>query len=316
MKHLKSLSGLTAGEIQEILSLSADSKQEFNNGRRPPLLQGRVLTLVFEKPSLRTRNSFEAAVMQLGGGSSFLSSKEAGFAGRESLPDIARVLSGYSDAIVLRTFSQADIDEFAAYSRCPVINGLSDERHPCQALTDLLTMQEAFGDLKNRKLVFVGDGNNVAASLAVATSLLQISLTVCTPPGYELNGNVTAELAKKYPTIQITHSNDPQQAVRGADVVYTDVWASMGQEAEAQQRNQIFAPYQVNAALMAKAPRDCKFMHDLPARRGLEVTDEVIDGPQSIVFQQAENRMHLAKGLLVWLLDGQERPEIDTLKHS
>ncbi len=141
MKHLKSLSGLTAGEIQEILSLSADIKQKFNNGQRPPLLQGRVLTLVFEKPSLRTRNSFEAAVMQLGGGSSFLSSEEAGFSGRESLPDIARVLSGYSDAIVLRTFSQADIDEIAAYSSCPVINGLSDERHPCQALTDLLTMQ-------------------------------------------------------------------------------------------------------------------------------------------------------------------------------
>jgi len=258
---------------------------------------------VFEKPSLRTRASFEAAAMQLGGGSLFFSAADAGLNGRESLADIARVLSGYSDVVVLRTFSQQLIDDFAAVSSCPVINGLSDDRHPCQALTDILTMQEVFGELKGRRLVFVGDGNNVAASLALLCSMLGVSFTLACPEGYALDDALLTEFRSRHPVADITVSHDPTAAVSEADIVYTDVWASMGQETEADARKRDFAPFQVNAALMAHAPSHCRFMHDLPARRGLEVTDEVIDGPNSIAFQQAENRMHLAKGLLAWLLE-------------
>ena len=308
MRHLKTLCKLTSDDIEEILRLSLEIKSAFQAGRRPDLLKNRVLALVFEKPSLRTRNSFEAAMRQLGGGSIFLSSEDASLNGRESLPDVARVLSSYSDAVVLRTFSQALIDEFAKYTNCPVINGLSDDRHPCQALTDLLTMKELFGDLKGLKLTYVGDGNNVTASLAVASSLMQISLTVCAPEGYQLDNSLVSELQQRTPTTDIVQLTDPVQAVKQADVVYTDVWASMGQEAEADQRKHVFADYQVNAQLMAQAPKNCRFMHDLPAKRGLEVTDDVIDGPQSVAFQQAENRMHLAKGLLVWLMEADQSP--------
>lgn len=304
MKHLRTLLDLTADEIHEILELSLELKAKFQKGDRPPLLQGRVLAMLFEKPSLRTRNSFEAAVMHLGGGGIFLSTQEAGLNGRESLADIARVLSSYTDAIAMRTFSQQLIEEFATHSRCPVINGLSDDSHPCQALTDLLTLQEVFGDLNGRKLVFIGDGNNIACSLAIAASILKIPMTLCTPPNYSISAEVQSELQRRFPDAEVSHCSDPAEAVRDAGVVYTDVWASMGQESEADTRRKKFAPYQVNQALMATAPKSCKFMHDLPAHRGEEVTDEVIDGPNSIVFQQAENRMHLAKGLLVWLING------------
>ena len=302
MKHLKCLTDLTSNGVEEILATACELKQKWTDGERPNLLAGRVLTQVFDKPSLRTRISFEAAMMQLGGNGIFLSSKDAGLNGRESLPDVARVLSRYSDVIVLRTFSQSQIDEFVRYSRCPVINGLSDDLHPCQALTDLFTVQEVLGTLTGRRLVFVGDGNNVAASLASAAALRGLSMTVCTPPGFELRQDFLSKLRKRIPTTDITETNDPLEAVRNADVVYTDVWASMGQESEAAARKKLFAPYQVNTQLMAAAPDACRFMHCLPAHRGTEVTDEVVDGPQSIVFLQAENRMHLAKGLLVWLL--------------
>ena len=302
MKHLKSLLDLSCEDIEEILATACELKRKWAGGERPDLLAGRILTQVFDKPSLRTRISFEAAMLQLGGGSIFLSSKDAGLNGRESLPDVARVLSNYSDAIVLRTFSQSRIDDFARYSSCPVINGLSDDLHPCQALTDLFTMQEVLGDLAGRRLVFVGDGNNVAASLAVAAARKGLVMTVCAPAGFELSPDFLSELRKHIPTADITQTDDPRQAVREADVVYTDVWASMGQESEAAARKKVFAPYQVNAQLMSAAPDTCRFMHCLPAHRGSEVTDEVVDGPQSIVFLQAENRMHLAKGLLVWLL--------------
>jgi ornithine carbamoyltransferase len=301
MQHLNSLFDLTPDNVREILDLSAELKAKFQAGERPTLFPGRVLSMVFEKPSLRTRNSFEAAITHLGGGGIFLSSQEAGLHGREALCDIARVLSSYSDVIVLRTFSQSLIEEFAALSSSPVINGLSDDRHPCQALTDLLTIQEACGSL-DKHLVYVGDGNNIAASLAIATAMVGMKLTVCTPPGYELAADVVQDVQQRFPQTQFAQENDPAAAVKTADLVYTDVWASMGQEGEADQRRQVFAPYQVNADLMAKAPASCKFMHDLPAHRGEEVTDEVIDGPTSVAFQQAENRMHLAKGLIAWLL--------------
>lgn len=303
MKHLTSLLNLTTDDVRAILDRALQIKAGWKRGERPPLMQGRFLTQVFEKPSLRTRVSFDAAMTQLGGAGLFLSATDAGLGGRESLADVARVISSYSDAVVLRTFSQTLIEDFASYSRCPVINGLSDDYHPCQALTDMLTLLEVWGDVRGKRLVFIGDGNNVASSLAMITSMLGMSMTVCSPRDFELDEDLLQAIRLTYPSCDITQTADPAAAVANADVVYTDVWASMGQENEADKRNRIFAPYQVNARLMAKAPRGCLFMHDLPARRGKEVTDEVIDGPQSIVFQQAENRMHLAKGLLVWLIN-------------
>lgn len=302
MKHVISLLNLSLDDVHAILAKAHELKAGWKRGERPPLMLGRFLTQVFEKPSLRTRVSFDAAMTQLGGAGLFLSGADAGLNGRESLADVARVLSSYSDVVVLRTFSQKLIEDFAAYSSCPVINGLSDDDHPCQALTDILTLQEVWGDVKGKRLVFIGDGNNVANSLAMITSMLGMSMTVCSPRDFELNEDLLQAIRLSFPNSDISQTSDPGVAVANADVIYTDVWASMGQESEADKRNRIFAPYQVNARLMAKAPSGCLFMHDLPARRGKEVTDEVIDGPNSIVFQQAENRMHLAKGLLVWLL--------------
>lgn len=303
MRHLRSLFDLQSDDVSEILRLAADLKTKFQAGDRPAILPGRVLAMVFEKPSLRTRNSFEAAMVHLGGGGIFMTSKDAGLNGRETLPDIARVLSSYSDAIALRTFSQKLIDDFASHASCPIINALSDDFHPCQALTDLMTIQEVFGKLAGLHMVYVGDGNNVAKSLALATGLTGMRLTVASPPGYELSREFLKQVQTHAPKAQVTVTNEVDKGVVSADIVYTDVWASMGQEGEADARRKLFAKYQVNAALMAKAPKDCRFMHDLPAHRGEEVTDEVIDGPQSIAFLQAENRMHLAKGLLAWLIE-------------
>jgi ornithine carbamoyltransferase len=303
MRHLTSLFDLTPDEARAILARATELKAQVSHGERSPVLQNRVLTQIYDKPSLRTRLSFDAAMVHLGGESAFFTAKDAGMYGRESLADIARVVGGISDAVVLRTFSHDTIVEFCEWSTCPVINGLSDDYHPCQALTDYLTVQEVFGELSGQKLVFVGDGNNVAASLAILSSMLDLPMTLACPSGYELDETVLAEIKKRYPDTQFTQVNDPVAAVKDADVVYTDVWASMGQEKEALERTAAFADFQVNAELLAAAPGASRFMHDLPARRGLEVTDEVMDGEQSIVFQQSENRMHLAKGLLAWLME-------------
>jgi len=302
MKNLVTLYDLTPADAVEIFRLTAELKQELAAGKRRAPLGGYVLTQVFEKPSLRTRLSFEAAMMQLGGSSIFLSRKDAGLDGRESHADVARVIGGYSDVIVLRTFARSLIEEFAQHAGCSIVNGLSDDDHPCQALTDLFTIQEAFGSLKGRKLAYIGDGNNVAASLAVCCAMFGVPFSIATPPDYELRPQVLAELEHKFPKSAFEQHIDPKDAVKGADVVYTDVWASMGQENEKDERAKIFAPYQVNSALMSAAKPGAKFMHCLPARRGLEVTDDVIDDVNSIAFPQAENRMHLAKGLFVWLL--------------
>ena len=302
MRHLDSLFRLQAAEIEEIFRLSGDLKSRWNQGSRPRLLDGRVLLMLFEKPSLRTRISFETAVAHLGGSSLFLSCAEAGLNGRESLSDVARVLGGYSDWIVLRVFSHRLVDDFVRYAECPIINGLADQGHPCQALTDLFTMQELLGELRGRSLVFVGDGNNVARSLAVACALLGVEFTLSAPPGYELSPNFLQRLQEKVPGARLSLNPDPHQAVKRADIVYTDVWASMGQEAEQEKRKQVFAPYQINSKLMAAAPKSARFLHCLPAKRGMEVTDEVLDGPNSAVFPQAENRMHVAKGILLWML--------------
>lgn len=303
MRHLNSLLELTPADVDLIFSIAQELKDRAAKGDRPQLLQGHVLTQVFEKPSLRTRLSFDAAMMQLGGSSIFLSALEAGIGGREAVKDVARVIGGYSDVIALRTFSQKLIDNFIEFSGAAVINGLSDERHPCQALTDLFTMREAFGALDGLKIAFVGDGNNVASSLAIAAAICGVSISVCAPPGYQLTDNFLKTLKKKYPASNVTQTDDFKLAMKDAAIVYTDVWTSMGQEAEESQRRQVFGPFQVNAKLMKLAPKTARFMHCLPAKRGLEVTDDIIDGPQSIAFMQAENRMHLAKGLILWVLE-------------
>ncbi len=302
MKHFDTLNRLNSQDFRDILRVSADLKYRFDQGDRPRLLGGRVMTLVFEKPSLRTRVSFEAAVAHLEGSSLFLTCAEAGLNGRESAADVARVLGAYSDWIVMRTYSHRLVDEFVRHAGCPVINGLSDQGHPCQALSDLLTMQEVFGVLPGKTVVFVGDGNNVARSLATATALMGMKFVMAAPLGYELSAEFLAQLKQKVPSADVTVTADPRAAVARADVVYTDVWASMGQESEQEKRKQIFAPFQVNAALMAGAPNSARFMHCLPARRNMEVTDDVLDGPQSVAILQAENRMHGAKGILLWLL--------------
>ena len=303
MKHLTSLLDLTPDELVDILDKASELKAKFRKGDRPQLYSGRVLAQLFEKPSLRTRNSFEAAMIHLGGSGIFLTTAEAGLNGRESLPDVARVLSSFSDLITMRTFSQKLIEEVAQYSSCPVINGLSDERHPCQAMTDLLTIRESLGRLKGVHIVFVGDGNNVSMSLAIAAAMTGMKFTLAAPRGFDFEPSFLKLLTQAYPGFQVSQSNNPRDAVRTADVVYTDVWASMGQEEDAERRRKAFAEFQVNEPLMDAAPASARFMHDLPAKRGLEVTDDVMDGERSIVFQQAENRMHLAKGLFVWLLE-------------
>lgn len=303
MRHLNSLMDLVPADVDGIFDLARSLKARLKSGERPQILSGYVMTQIFEKPSLRTRLSFDAAMMQLGGASIFLNAKDAGLGGRESVEDVARVIGGYSDVITLRTFSQQLIDTFIDESGVAVINGLSDERHPCQALTDVFTMQEVLGDLRGKKCVFVGDGNNVANSLAIAAALCGMNFTVCAPESHRLQASLLKELVKKIPTANVVQTDCFQSALQDADIVYTDVWTSMGQEDEAEERQKIFGGYQVNRDLMKLAPDACYFMHCLPAKRGLEVTDEVIDSKQSIVFQQAENRMHLAKGLLLWVLE-------------
>jgi ornithine carbamoyltransferase len=301
-RHLLTLDDWSADEITRALALADQLKRKARLGERPPLLAGRILAQIYDKPSLRTRVSFEAAMARLGGQSTFMTSKEAGLNGREALPDVAAVLSRLADAVVIRTFSQKLIEEVASYSACPVVNGLSDDRHPCQALADLLTIREAFGTLAGVRLAFVGDGNNVARSLAVASGKLGVRMTLCAPPAYAFDEPFTAHLKQVAPDLDLTVTDDLTAAVKDADVIYTDIWASMGQEAEAASRKKEFAPYQVSEKVLAAAPSRCRFLHCLPAHRGDEVTDGVIDGPQSLVYEQAENRMHLAKGLLVTLL--------------
>jgi ornithine carbamoyltransferase len=301
MRHLITLADVSAAEIQRIFSITEDLKTKFGRGLREPLLPGRVLALLFEKQSLRTRVSFEAGMTHLGG-SSLMLGDDAGFGKRESLADFARVLSEMVDVVVLRSRKHSTVVDFAAHSACSVINGLTDLAHPCQALADLYTMKEHFGNLPGLHLVWVGDGNNVARSLVEACGQLGVKLSVCTPPGYELEDQFVKQAKQRYPNLDLTTTHDPVAAVKSASAVYTDVWASMGQESEKDKRKRDFADYQVNGKLMSAAPKDALFLHCLPAHRGEEVTDEVIDGPNSAVVAQAANRMHVQKGILVWLL--------------
>lgn len=300
MRHLLTLLDVSREEIKEILTLAKELKAKFEAGIREPLLPGRVLGLLFSKPSLRTRVSFEAAITHLGGTSIYLG-EDVGWGKREPARDFGRVLSQYTDAIVCRTFQHASIEELAHYCQCPVINGLTDAAHPCQALADVLTLQEEKGTAAGAKVTFVGDGNNVARSLAIACKALDVDFILSAPAGYEFPDDFLAAIDQVPGSGSIRSLSDPQEAVQDTSVVYTDVWSSMGQETEQAQRERDFAEYQVNEALMKHAP-NAIFLHCLPARRGQEVTTEVIDGPQSRVVLQAANRMHAQKAVLAWLL--------------
>ncbi len=290
---------LSPDQLSGLLDLTQQVKQ--SRQRFASALKGRYLGLLFEKPSLRTRWTFELAIKQLGGDCV----TQAGMiADREPLKDVARNLARWTDAIVARTFAQETIDELARWSGIPVINALSDLYHPCQALADMFTLKEHFGRTRGLKLAYAGDGNNVAHSLLLCCARLGIHCSIATPKGYEPNAMIV-EQARRFAAesgAEIEITNDAVAAVRSAHAVYTDVWASMGQESEAEERNRIFAPYQVNEALLAEARPDVVFMHCLPAKRGLEVTDGVMESAQSVAFDQAENRLHVQKALLVMLL--------------
>lgn len=305
LRHLTRLSDLTATELGDVLRLATTIKKEFNAGNRKKYLEGKVLGLIFEKMSLRTRVSFEAGMLQLGGGSLFLENQHIGVGNRESVADIARVLGTMVDAVVFRAKKQDSVDELAKYCTCPVINALTDLDHPCQALADVLTIQEEFGTLKGIRIAWVGDCNNVASSLIVAASMLGAEMELSCPKQYQFSKKQLNTLMGAKPTegFSLRLEEDPYKAVQAAHVVYTDVWVSMGQENEEEVRKIAFAPYQVNEKLMqATGNANTIFLHCLPAKRGQEVTDAVMDGKHSRVISQAANRMHAQKGLLVWLL--------------
>ncbi len=305
-KDLLSISDLGSEDIRLLISGAVDMKAE----GWLSLLDGKVLALMFEKSSLRTRVSLELAMRQLGGHTIYLSPAEVGLGERESVSDVAQVLSRYVDAIAARTFSHQTLQVLASYSGVPVINALSDLEHPCQALADLFTIYEKKGELGGLTLAFVGDGNNVAHSLLLAASLMGMSFRIASPHGYAVQDSIL-HMAKGYATgsgAEIFCTEEPRLAVSGADVVYTDVWTSMGQETEAGQRRQIFAGYQVNSELLSLAREDAILMHPLPAHCGEEVAEGIFDSPKSVVFDQAENRLYLQKALLAGMLGGLEIP--------
>ncbi len=301
-KDLLSVADLSSEEIHSLISAAKDMKTE----GWLSILAGKSLAIMFEKPSLRTRVSFELAMRQLGGQTIYLSPAEVGLGEREPARDIAQVLGRYVDAIAVRTFSHQTLEILADYSRVPVINALSDLEHPCQALADLLTIYEKKGELRDLTLAFVGDGNNVAHSLMLAASLTGMDFKIASPAGYAVQDGILRQ-AQAYAAdsgAKILCTEEPHLAVGGADVVYTDVWTSMGQEAEAERRRQIFADYQVNSELLSLAKEDALLMHPLPAHHGEEVAEGILDSPQSVIFDQAENRMHLQKALLAGMLGG------------
>ncbi len=304
MQHFLAVADLPPHELEDLLELAIRLKKERAKGGNKPVLAGKVLGMLFQKPSLRTRVSFDMAMRHLGGDALYLSPSEVGLGQRESIADVARVLSGYLDGIMARVFDHQHVIELAKWSRVPVINGLSDYNHPCQALADALTIREKFGSLRGVRVAYVGDGNNVATSLLHICTKLGAHFAIASPEGYDLPAPVV-ELGREFAKAsgsQVATLREPQAAVRGAQVIYTDTWTSMGQEAETEKRTRVFPPYQVNAALVALAHPQAIVMHCLPAHRGQELTDEVADGPHSALFTQAENRMHAQKALLVRLL--------------
>ena len=304
MKHFLELASFSTAELHALLESALRLKAEWQAGGNEPVLRGKTLGMIFQKPSLRTRVSFEMAMKHLGGDAIMLGPQEIGLGVRESIPDVARVLSSYVDGIMARVYDHADVVELAAHSSVPVINGLSDGYHPCQALGDMLTIHEHFGALEGLRLAFVGDGNNVAASVALACAHFGVSFSIATPEGYEMQRPVREQafgIAGRNGSV-LEMCTRPQLAVAGADVVYTDTWVSMGQEAEAAERASEFDAYQVNQELLGAAKPKAIVMHCLPAHRGDEITDAVMDGPQSKIFEQAENRLHAQKAILARLL--------------
>ena len=304
MRHFLSIADVEPHELKEVLRLARELKAERQVGGNRPLLAGKALGMLFQKPSLRTRVSFEMGMLHLGGWALYLSPDEVGLGTRESPPDVARVLGRYVDGIMARVFAYSDIKALAEYSPVPVINGLSDYNHPCQALADLLTIDEKRGRLQGLKLAYVGDGNNMCTSLLFAATKVGMDMAIASPQEYTPSHKVVekAQTLSLQSGSRVTITSDPVTAVQGADILYTDVWVSMGQEEETNTRLNVFPPYQVNAALLAHAKKDALVMHCLPAHRGQEITGEVADGPQSVLFDQAENRLHAQKAVLVWLM--------------
>jgi len=304
MKDFLDFSSWSAKELFELIELAVHLKREWKSGGNRPVLAGKVLAMIFQKPSLRTRVSFDVAMNHLGGHAIMLSPDEIGLGKRESIPDVARVLNGMVQGIMARVFDHQHVVELAQWASVPVINGLSDDEHPCQALADMLTVYEHFGRLKGLKMAYVGDGNNVAASLLLACAQFGLDFAIASPQGYEIPARFMVKAAQLATVtgIKIETFTDPQAAVYHADVVYTDTWVSMGQEKEEEIRLPIFMPYQVNCALLRNANPNAVVLHCLPAHRGQEITDEVMDGAQSLVFEQAANRLHAQKALLVRLL--------------
>jgi len=303
-KDFLAVSDYSPKELQEMLDLAVELKKEHFSGGNKPLFKGKVLAMIFQKPSLRTRMSFDMAMRHMDGDALYLSPAEIGLGQRESIADIARVLSGYIDGIMARVFDHAHVVELAKWASVPVINGLSDYNHPCQAMADALTIIEKFGAMKGLNVTYVGDGNNVAVSLMHICAKLGANFTLASPEGYdmlpsaiEIGNKFAAESGSKLAFIR-----DPHAAVEKANVIYTDTWTSMGQEAETEKRKAVFPPYQVNQKLVSEADKDVIVMHCLPAHRGQELTDEVADGPHSVIFPQAHNRLHAQKAILVKLL--------------
>ena len=301
VKHFLSIADLSREEIEELLELASEIKAKQKKGEETPYLKGKTLAMVFQKPSARTRISFEVGMYQLGGYALYLAPTDIGVGTREAVKDIARVLARYNDGVMARLFGHEDILEMAEYSSVPIVNGLTDLLHPCQVMADVLTIKEHRNGLENLKVTFVGDGNNLAHSWLNFASRYPMHLTLAIPEGYDPNQQIL-QAAKDAGISQIEIFRDPKQAVKDADVIYTDVWASMGQEAEAQKRKRDFAGFQVNDELMSHARKDTLVMHCLPAHRGEEITDSVIESPNSIVFDEAENRLHAQKAVLVKLM--------------
>ena len=300
-KDFISIADYSKQEILEIFSLTKELKEKTKKGEEHHFCKGKTMSMIFAKPSARTRVSFETGMYQLGGYALYLSPNDIGIGTRESISDISRVISRYNDIIMARLFDHNHILELAKFASVPVINGLTDYNHPCQIMADMYTILEQRGHLDNLKITYIGDGNNVANSWINLASILSFSLTICSPSGYWPDRD-TLDRAREKKISQIEVLSDPRQAVKDSDIVYTDVWASMGQESEAKERNEIFKNYQINEQLISLAKADAKIMHCLPAHRGQEITDDVIDGPQSIVFDEAENRMHVQKAIIVKLL--------------
>lgn len=304
MKHLISIHDLTIDEINKIFELSALLKKCLKEGKDHSYLKGKTLGMIFTKSSTRTRVSFEVGMYQLGGYPLFLSSNDIQLGRGETIYDTAQVLSRYLDGIMIRTYDHEDVLELAKYGSIPVINGLTDLMHPCQVLADLFTVYEKKGQLKGLKLAYIGDGNNMAHSLLHGCSKVGMDIAVATPKGFECNNSIVGEALEdaKVSGADILITNDPAKAINNADIVYTDTWISMGQEAEKKERIRVFRPYQINKELFSLAKSDALFLHCLPAYRGFEVTDGIIDGPNSVIFDEAENRLHVQKAIMVKLM--------------